>query len=501
MNSASSAVSGGLTKIGGMLKSFAGPVVAAVGVGKLMSSYLTQADALGKFSRVIGESVTKIDAWSQATKMSGGSAESFKNSLSALTKSITEVAVLGSGRAKVAFEALGISAKDSSGNVKKGTDVLLELAEISETMDKSEFMGFAKRLGLDQGTIHLLQTGKKAVEDVVKAKEGLSFNDEDVKTAEEFNDSWYTLNKSFLKFASVIFTSVLPAITWLMDSLSKLVQYLSKHEYFIKSLAAGLGVLALVIYRQVIPAFLKMAASLLANPLTWIVAGIIAISLAIEDLLVWLDGGESAFGEFWESILGDPAAAKAALEQWKADIVEGLGIIKNDAIAFKDAVVNLFNYIVNKIVGVANGIVNFSMFLKQKFFEACTYIQGLIDKFIIAPIEKMFDLVNSAKDIITGGKTSLEAQERKHEEAAARAQARKDMEAGQKTALEELNLTGIEGLYSPGGDTTITTDNNVSVNIGNITIETNATDAEGIAKDFSENTLKDLVSGYNRPVK
>lgn len=50
-------------------------------------------------------------------------------------------------------------------------------------------------------------------------------------------------------------------------------------------------------------AFAILNRTMLMNPVTWIIAAIIGLMLVVDDLMVYLDGGESQFGEFWGSCI------------------------------------------------------------------------------------------------------------------------------------------------------------------------------------------------------
>ncbi|HDF2343886.1 TPA: hypothetical protein PC598_003514 [Morganella morganii] len=51
-------------------------------------------------------------------------------------------------------------------------------------------------------------------------------------------------------------------------------------------------------------AFLYLNRAMLMNPITWVVAGIVGLMLLLDDLMVYLDGGESLFGDFWGACIG-----------------------------------------------------------------------------------------------------------------------------------------------------------------------------------------------------
>ncbi|PVZ86704.1 hypothetical protein C9426_14910 [Serratia sp. S1B] len=50
-------------------------------------------------------------------------------------------------------------------------------------------------------------------------------------------------------------------------------------------------------------AFVLLNRAMFMNPITWIIAIIIGLMLVIDDLMVYLDGGDSEFGEFWGSCI------------------------------------------------------------------------------------------------------------------------------------------------------------------------------------------------------
>ena len=155
------------------------------------------------------------------------------------------------------------------------------------------------------------------------------YTKEDAKVTADYNDAMANLGKAFRSFAGIVFRMVLPGVKKIIDAFTQGVVFLRKHETFVK---AFFLMLATLITTMVIPAFVKLAAAIYANPLTWLVAAIAAIALAIEDLVVWAEGGESAFADFWAAIFGSPEEAQQTWEN-----------VKNAVSEFIDSAVNGFN--------------------------------------------------------------------------------------------------------------------------------------------------------------
>ena len=300
---------GGLAaKVKDLAKNLIAPIGGAMALGKIFTGYLSQADRLGKFAESIGESITDIDAWGQAAGLSGGSAEDLNATIQGLTKSIVEVGTLGTGRAKAAFEELGINAKDSSGNIRKATDVLMELAGQSETMDKMQFVGLLTKMGIDQGTIMLLQTGKKSVQELVAQMKDLSYTEKDAEVAAKFNDSLQLLGKNITKMFAPLLQKLIPVMNEAVTALAKLFKLAGEHGIVTATVIGAVGVALSVKYA---PAALVAAkatgvftAALLKNPLTWLIGIIIIAGLVLEDLIVWLQGGESELDALWVTSAG-----------------------------------------------------------------------------------------------------------------------------------------------------------------------------------------------------
>lgn len=87
-----------------------------------------------------------------------------------------------------------------------------------------------------------------------------------------------------------------PAFKYFVEKLEKVSEWMDAHS---DDIVRFITVLAGVIATALTPALLKMAAALLFNPITWIVAALVGLAMVIDDLIVWLQGGESALDSFW----------------------------------------------------------------------------------------------------------------------------------------------------------------------------------------------------------
>lgn len=301
----------------GPLKMAFASLAAGFGLSSMLSTYTQQADAAGKLANSIGVNVEEMQAWGRAAKLSGGSAEGFNASLRGLNANLAMLAATGKGRVAPIFEEMGIKAKDASGKMKDSFAVLTELAEKAETMGKAEFAGLAQRLGLDQGTIMLLQSGRQSVQELVKEMKEIGvYQKQDAEIAAAFNDATDKLNWAMQSAGATIIRMVVPALTVIVDGLKSFVVFLRKHETFVQ---AFFGVLATILTARAIPAMARFAATTLRAmaPFAPLIAIVALLALLIDDLIIYMEGGESELDELWSVFGTGPEIAAALKQAWE----------------------------------------------------------------------------------------------------------------------------------------------------------------------------------------
>ncbi len=132
-------------------------------------------------------------------------------------------------------------------------------------------------------------------------------------------DALNQIRDAMTRAAWPIVQAVIPALKIMADKLSHVVEWAQKNE---KILITFFATLAAIVMAKVVPAFAAFAATLLANPLTWIGAAIVALFVIFDDLITYANEGESAFQGFWE-MLGTPEEIKSGL-QWVSDKIEAI---------------------------------------------------------------------------------------------------------------------------------------------------------------------------------
>jgi len=256
------------------------------------AQYVSEAEKLGQKSKDIGIGVAALNALEMAADRAGGSAEDLERDMKRL-------------------------AEETGGNAY---GALLELSQLAEEMGEAEYTTYAEALGISQTTIDMTKGGTLALKDQMHAmKEMGLITAQDAKEAQAFSRNMKDLWQTFRGIMNIVFRSVLPGFNKVSDFFKHIMIDLRKHDTLVKAFFIGL---ATVITALVLPALAKMAAAMLMNPITWLIAMVAALALVIEDLVVWCNGGESALADLWKEIFGSPDDAKEVWETVKQAVVD-----------------------------------------------------------------------------------------------------------------------------------------------------------------------------------
>ena len=313
-----------------LIGGFTGAIAGLIGIGALVTSVISQAaetDALGKFSDALGLNIEEVGAWGEAAGRAGGSAEEFQGSVQTLQSSLQDMAIGGGADAAEALARLGISATDAQGNMKGVFDLLPQIAGSFENLSAAQQIELGDKLGLDQGTIQLLQAGKTSVEDLVKRQHELGVaTAEDAKIAATFNDALDDAGQIFNHLTRSIGIVLLPALTDILKGFETVSNFVRENQDFIEGLFIGIAAVVTYFY---LPAMVAAATATLAaiSPFLLIgaiIAGVVVLFGTIyQDIVRFNSGLDSITGRIYGSI-------KESFEEfsgWINGLIESFGII------------------------------------------------------------------------------------------------------------------------------------------------------------------------------
>jgi hypothetical protein len=205
----------------------AGKVVAAFSIEKLVEfgkQAIETADQMGKAAQKVGSSVESLSALAVQAKLSDVALDELQGGMEKLAKNAAAAAA-GNKQAAAGFAAIGVSLKDSNGNLKS-TDLLLEdvAKKFTGYADGASKTALAQELFGKAGAnlIPMLnELGEKGLAGVTKQAEqfGAVISGDAAKAANEFNDSITILGIEAGGFAQMVTQKALPALNYFTGAL------------------------------------------------------------------------------------------------------------------------------------------------------------------------------------------------------------------------------------------------------------------------------------------
>lgn len=316
------------------LAKWAGSAIAAGSVAVAIQRTADKFNDLGDVvSRVGNATVKELDRLGYVAELTGSDANTATASFENLSRTIGEAAQ-GIGRGAQVFEKLGLSAKDTQGNVKTTTQVLDEIKVKIKDLSKAEQSAYIQRLGLDRSMIGMLTSDTTEIIDQYnKRTEALGINvDEAAELGAKYNDAIKVTKRGFDDIITAFVLRVLPSITTAIERVSKLIdENAGLIKSYVEPIAAavsiganlvtgfitGLGKMFQVlgkwpIYIGLVTAAWKVLnmvfkASPIGRIITAVMTLITVLGLLYDDFKGWQEGMDSLFdwsflsAEWWKS--------------------------------------------------------------------------------------------------------------------------------------------------------------------------------------------------------
>lgn len=277
-------------------------------------------------SKTLGMGIKEFQGWQNAAEKVGLETRDLVQLFGDVSDRMYDAVLHDSGPFKDAVDDIGISLKGVKEGATSSADMLLQFARAVEKMPKDKAHGLLTQYGFDPESIKLIMMGEKELEKLIKTgKEKARFDKRDIENAQKLREAQQRLNAAWRTISALFASTVSPAVTFLTNLLGDLLGWVKENKQFVIVFFTGL---AGVITGLMLPALTAMATAAWAAiaPFTPLIAIAGALALAIDDLITYIDGGESAFADFW-SILGTgPEIINRLNATWQGfkDIFDGV---------------------------------------------------------------------------------------------------------------------------------------------------------------------------------
>lgn len=325
-------------------------------------------DTIGKLTQTEGLNIIQMDAWGAAAERNGGSASAFQASVIGLNDQLSEIQFGGGQQIIQTLAMMGVSAFNSNGQIRDTFSLLESLAGVFEGMSARRSASLGRRLGLDQGTILLLQQGRVGVQQLVEQQERLgAATEESYLAAANFNDAQDNLNRTLTSVWQTINTAILPILTDLLDGVRNVIQWMRENEDFTIGFFIAIGT---AITAVALPAITSLVGAIagIAAPFALPIAAIASLAtgfaLLFEDVKAYIDGNSSLIGDL------------ANKYEWFGTVVDGLiDVFKN----LWKGIEQLFDFGQLLVENPKEALVKMKQSFIKVFTDIWDYVKDLFD--------------------------------------------------------------------------------------------------------------------------
>jgi len=371
-------------------------------VGTMYGIFKNQADAMGKaewVENLTGQTALAVQMFKTTGKDMSDAFTSIGASATSAGIGLSEqVAILGTLQATMggaeagtkykaflsgvggAQEKLGLSFTDSQGRMLPMLQILDKLkGKFGDTLDVAESDALKKAFGSDEavGLIKLLMTDTTGLANSMEQLGNVHGLEQAEKMAKAMVDPWQQFGAAVQALRIAFGQALIPILTPLMERLTGIAGTMTRWAGLFPNITRLIGIATLVVFGLAagigaitfVVALAKTAwlglsavwtiataaawlfnAALWANPITWVVVGLIALGVAIGAAIIYWD-------EITAAIMNTAAfqwvsAQLAALSDWFASMGGWSGMAK----AAWDGILAIFYGAINGLIAMLNKI-------------------------------------------------------------------------------------------------------------------------------------------------
>jgi hypothetical protein len=317
----------------GELLGLLGVLTAGAGIKEFVTGQITSAAATGRLAHNLSVSTEELSAWQGVLRRAGGTSQDANNDLQNLVGTFEQIRLTGQSPLIPYLQLLNISLRD----LEDPTDTLLKMADAFQRMDPRLSAKLGADMGMSPAMISTLQRGRSAVTSLLEEQRRLGVvTAEDARQAQDLQDKIEGVKDSSARLGRTLLTSLAPALS---DGLKGL-EAIGQNETFLGFLdAASLGVRALGGVARatfdLIGGLLRGVAQLLSGDFSeaWSTARN-TVRDVLGDMKGALEGTAAAAVKFWDTLRGHTPSASGAAPTPAATATPGGGTGQDAMVAF-----------------------------------------------------------------------------------------------------------------------------------------------------------------------
>ncbi|HEK0336925.1 TPA: hypothetical protein SMO76_000899 [Proteus mirabilis] len=523
------------SSLAGFLGRMAGMVGIGLTVGGIASFIQTTAEEVNTLSQsaeALELPVEDVDAFGKVITLMGGDAQGARDSLMDMSESIGEALQdTSSGKADV-FKSLNISLKDMKGESIGAMEGIYRLSDAVQGMSKEEAVFRIKEVGItDNKIVESILKGRKELEELTKKqKENGVVTKELALQSQKYKEVTGGLKTVFSSVMMSIMNSALPALTKVLSWVQTFVKFCQENKNLLIGFFSAIG-LAVALYY--VPPMLAAASATLAA--TWPIIAIIAIiallamafAIVYDDIMNFIDGNDSMIGRILEKY---PRLKIVILALWETfkKLFEYLkvivGVVADIVVAGWELMASGLKAYIKFLINCISVIAGWGKSFAGVFTTVTDAVVGAFE-WMWEQVKKIIGWVNTGLDAVKNGWKSakeffgfgddeeitinqnvernvndngeIEYAIPQQEESQTTQQPVRHSIAQANAQLDAIANNAMNPITSQAISNQSNVKNESNVSIGEIKVETQATDAQGVASGLS-NALQDEIANVNQ---
>lgn len=493
-------------KTGNTVVSFAKKALGAVGLlmgaTAMVSESVTRSaeiESLDKLGKKINVATADVDAFAGSMAELGGTRDAAQADLSAMAKSF--------------------------GFAKNSMEKVLKTADKVQGMKFDKAKATLSALGVtDDKTVELMMKGRKELERMMGIqKEYSGINKESIEQSIKFNKAMQGFKQSSGLLKNSFLEMVIPVLTKGLEWINKFVGFCKDNKQLMIGFFIAIGSAVAIFY---VPSMIAAATATLAA--TWPILAIVAViallaaafAFVYDDIMNFIDGNDSMIGRILDEY---PELKEVILRLWQTFkilfeyLMVAVKFVADIVVDAYNSMNNALNQFIDWLVVSINAIVSLGNDFKGVFNTVSDAVVGIF-KWLWAQIQQYLGWINDGLDAIKNGWSTVkgwfgfeDAEVTQTVERKVSADGTIEHSIPETPKLSEddtallvkgLNqqITGMSTnpmnpVTSQAISNQSSTVNENTVNVGELKVLTQATDAQGMAngaKDALQSQLQDV---------
>lgn len=324
------------------------PALAGLASGQLVQQFTQEIVQVDRLSKSLGVNIEQMQAWQGAAEMAGVAGEEVGELFADLNDWMVDASVNESGPLNDFIEKGMLPAvEDAQGKLKTTEQYALDLSDAFQKMGQQQATGIGRQIGIGRAdVVAWLQQGSAGINAQLDHVKRLGvYTQEDAKAAKEFTNASNDLARAMKMMLLPVYRIIAPIATEIAEGIS----YLTQHAAILIPVLIGVSG---VMLKSVWPALTKLALaakSFILSPWGIAIAALLLLGFILEDFIGWLNGEESAFGDYYQAIADFLKNGVKALEDFQKNARAAI-------IGFRDDAVKGFNDFVSSVQAAFNKV-------------------------------------------------------------------------------------------------------------------------------------------------